>query len=779
MKENSLQTTIMRVFLTSSAHAYKERKTMDTEISVSEQSCRDAIEKSNLPEIIAHMFVDSNDELYKKLLNLAYKLAEKSKPICQKFVMSAALTPLMLRFYPKWKECDREERFETEIETTSIEHYFTVTNLIALLLDSIKENFSNFKKIVIWPTSTALKNFLLILRVYTKWRGYQVERNSILAIFLKILSLHPLLSNLNTCGFANDLALLSVATEMGTAGTWASTVTFLPDERDYEFKRMLLIALCLKSRDIDLNLLKTRKVIPGLLRIITPGMNIPWRPDFYCGLLRLAFYVLQLYLEQLSSEFMNNNGPVRTLMMIEYYTIKPYSNDALISALHFLKFLTEVRIRNMIEELEKNHCVEILLCIWEQLMANSLRQSSQKCLMYIFFILNKMNVDKQKDFLMILHIELLKRVLNPTKEDVIANDKMLVTHIRLLWNSLTSFDKSFDSFIANSGIFILLDTIKNCTMAVKAVALGLLVDLCEEGTCIPYVVTWRSRGKTFLNLLIDIFMEENRMLKVKVNENCIIKDPEWPICGHKQKEEIERKDKNSSASPSTIDLLGSCRSKVYALLQILNFIHEEKVEMCNEQYHIFDKRVSITDQISLLLAQNYLLLKLGEVWSEIQIDLINENLQPIDLDSFLLDTVTKYYRNWGLRIQEAQHEIIQQNRFKELIAEKELYLLLKEARLSNSYKALVELKLLARSSEIIFRLRGTQRQRKHLNLENMAVGKWMFNLPVQPIYHQHIKIPIDETKLDEKCDLDAVSSAASTDNECNIAKFEQEESSEC
>lgn len=50
----------------------------------------------------------------------------------------------------------------------------------------------------------------------------------------------------------------------------------------------------------------------------------------------------------------------------------------------------------------------------------------------------------------------------------------------------------------------------------------MLTDLCEEGSCIPHLLTWRSKGKTLISLLMSIFRKECRMTRVKIDENGII-----------------------------------------------------------------------------------------------------------------------------------------------------------------------------------------------------------------------------------------------------------------
>lgn len=57
---------------------------------------------------------------------------------------------------------------------------------------------------------------------------------------------------------------------------------------------------------------------------------------------------------------------------------------------------------------------------------------------------------------------------------------------------------------------------------VQIVGLGMLVDLCEDESSIPYVLTWRKNGKRYLSLLLDIVRKENKRLEVKITKSGVL-----------------------------------------------------------------------------------------------------------------------------------------------------------------------------------------------------------------------------------------------------------------
>lgn len=75
-------------------------------------------------------------------------------------------------------------------------------------------------------------------------------------------------------------------------------------------------------------------------------------------------------------------------------------------------------------------------------------------------------------------------------------------------------------------------------------------------------------------------------------------DIEAPIMGKQQWYETFYANKDPNSSPATVDLLGSCRPKIYAIIQLLNHRHEIRVDIANEQYCLYDTNsLNVKDQV--------------------------------------------------------------------------------------------------------------------------------------------------------------------------------------
>lgn len=55
--------------------------------------------------------------------------------------------------------------------------------------------------------------------------------------------------------------------------------------------------------------------------------------------------------------------------------------------------------------------------------------------------------------------------------------------------------------------------------------------------------------------------------------------------------------KDPGTCPAAVDLLASCRPKIYALLQLLNVHHKEQASIANDHYRLDTYLLSIEDRV--------------------------------------------------------------------------------------------------------------------------------------------------------------------------------------
>lgn len=62
------------------------------------------------------------------------------------------------------------------------------------------------------------------------------------------------------------------------------------------------------------------------------------------------------------------------------------------------------------------------------------------------------------------------------------------------------------------------------------------------------------------------------------------------------------------------------------------------------------------------MAENFLALKLGEVWSELAQDFENSGFKPIAIDGELISTMLQRFYKWTLHIKEAQIKLLKKDK---------------------------------------------------------------------------------------------------------------------
>lgn len=108
-------------------------------------------------------------------------------------------------------------------------------------------------------------------------------------------------------------------------------------------------------------------------------------------------------------------------------------------------------------------------------------------------------------------------------------------------------------------------------------------------------------------------------------------------------------------------------------------------------------------KITKLLAENYLQFKLGEVWCEINIDLQNIGLKPLEVDGRSMETLVRKHYHLSMMVKEIQEEILKHKFREDKIDEYMIYRMLKESKLCSALCALKELDYIARVSEHMIR----------------------------------------------------------------------------
>ncbi|KAH1024471.1 hypothetical protein HUJ05_003948, partial [Dendroctonus ponderosae] len=331
-------------------------------------------------------------------------------------------------------------------------------------------------------------------------------------------------------------------------------------------------------------------------------------------------------------------------------------------------------------------------------------------------------------------IKYMNRYIEPDEKDQLQIPKVIILCLSFIWNQIACCEDNAAKFVKMGGVYLILD-VAGC-LPVQLVALGALIDLCESTQCIPYLITWRKHGQGIQSLLLQVFRDENELLDVRTDENGIISNSLHPLVGMTQFYETYCMCQKHVGNAAIGDMFISCRPKIYSLLQILNHKQKETVEIANEFY-----------KVTYVLADNYLALKLGEEWKEIEQDFKKMNMRPILLDAKILKDMSEVTDKWGKDVQQMQKDVVKKHHMKQHQKEQILYKTMRESRLSDAWESLCEMKYIARCSERLFRITSNFNIQAQINRSlqvDQSHGQmhrtFPSNISISCMQNQHITI---------------------------------------
>ncbi|KAF5281280.1 hypothetical protein FQA39_LY05166 [Lamprigera yunnana] len=718
-----------------------DRKFPTASNCVTVKACHNSVEHGELPNVASKLMQFADSDLYEKLLNICWLLVKVSVPVCHKMVNENIIDYILIRLFG---ENDNRDNLPT--------HYKITCKILWKLLKSCSHKINGFKRSKTGPSTVALRSLRDLLRIVTKTKD-QINRNYVMAIILQCVDLFPQLSLIES-GLASDIGILCAATEISTGGTWVSQVSFGTSTYDYEFKKMLILAVSYCAKNLHtLEILHPKRIIPSLLRIISPELTKQWHPQQLEKLMSYALSALQILVNTLCVDFIQANGIIRLLMMIDYYYIEPYEPLILLDGLKAVYSITSTSNPDLLDNILNNGGQPTIINVCEKLLTESnLTTVFQECLTYSFATLEKIySAEEDTECKAVnLCIIFLTRVLNPNSEDTLHNPYFLICGLDFLWTSIVWKENSLYLFTTRGGVYMLLDVIYKHSFPVKLIGLGVLVDICDIGLCTPHLITWRKNGQKLIPMILDIFRQENIRIGVKLTYDGMISDVELPLMGQQQWYETYHIQKDPNSSPATIDLLGSCRPKVYAIINLLNNRHQLQVEISNDHYKLFDmSTLSTLDKITLLLAENFLALKLGEAWVEVSQDIEKSGIMPLAIDEEFIVYLKRRFRKWAQHIRISQEKLLEKHLIKEYNKEMTLYNTLRESKLVEALSALHDLDYIARTTEKMFRYASKNKQRLEIDRTETKLRDetyhttYLYSLKVTPILQQRISIQSD------------------------------------
>ena len=230
------------------------------------------------------------------------------------------------------------------------------------------------------------------------------------------------------------------------------------------------------------------------------------------------------------------------------------------------------------------------------------------------------------------------------------------------WSCLVGCDLTESAFLELQGVFILLDVLERCPPDLHSLTLGILLDLCEGDAALQHALAWQGQTDVRLNvvhLLLTVWKQACTAIECGgVSPDGVVDTAmpttslgaRWmPLTGALQRDALgtllaakagtfdgdvmpELMEPGATArllsrlpapdaSPALQDAMQNVRSKVHGMCCLIGF------KRCYEL-------VDAPDRLTLAGVEEYLNLKAGEVWQEIQAELAAEGTHVVEVSAW-------------------------------------------------------------------------------------------------------------------------------------------------
>ncbi|KAJ8737618.1 hypothetical protein PYW08_000213 [Mythimna loreyi] len=699
---------------------------------------------------IVRMVAVANNHRFPTFLDLVLLLACDTEENCIEMMKENIIEIIFYRFNPYFPKKDLPH-YEinprdcldatVKLGESSKNMTTTLSLLLVLLKTTMKylEKNPGFRKLLPAPDCYAQRCFIWAYRYECRARAHHHQRITLTVVAALMNKCYGDRLLLFSSILMPDVMSLSVLTELPPRNDWISTVNFSTSQQDVQFKKTLIhfVVDLLKVFPYNKFMMESRGWLLGIMYLLDPGLcslRLRWSPALFGELRKTALQALVCTLPLSDPTLVTQYGLIRRIMWyIEWYTESPYEIPVLYWCVRLLQVATYHRNSSergrVLRDLFDTHGVIIIMNLCYALMEQKTPpvEKSQAVIALSLRILTSSLVQQQRVCCVVypsimwpitvnwLARKMLDVVIYSLDKHYIVSDRWKISLLNFVWEAIVWNETYREQFVADNGIYKLLDMITMTRPPVQCLALALVCDIARAGEAVGQLVTWRAhlgatnanpkvvnRGATIATLLATVFREGCRSSGVRLSPNGVLQDLDLPIMSQDAREELYNTDSKSSLGHRTptclaaADLAGSSMSKAYALLHMLSEDLQYKVSLADETYNLYKNiQLATEDEVSLVLCSHYLTLKLNEVWRETQV----KNVPLIEKDNEILEDFINVGKGWAKVVQHQQEEVIAVDRRKQREEESSLYAFLGRIRLNIALDALRSVRCVARSTD--------------------------------------------------------------------------------
>ncbi|KAG7212571.1 hypothetical protein KM043_012870 [Ampulex compressa] len=673
------------------------------------------MEKSRLPITVTELLEASFPAMYPKILELVFLLVSVSYTCCYRMLDTGILNTLLIRMdlpYATQLRCTKPPDIALEGEEYSEATMLLIMNIIWCLMKSILEpkKLPDCLKRLSAPVQCAMWGLRYSFKRQIR---YGQRRASSLRI-------------------RNEIAVF-ILTGLIALPSWNVVGSGIADDIIHLLAEIESDTVTVWTEKMMLN----RKVMHAVLQFINPqtdNYTITWNEPKCWHLVEYALSTLSALTPKIPEEFIKYGGTIRLI--------------AIIDQLSRLKFDNKVAL----------NCADTICSII--LAANTV-------------LLNDLRKHGMTIYLMRLAYHILEF------DSITAQFQLILTYLLIGIEGLMKKQRSLQEIYKTQNITLIMSLshkyiVEISTYPVRCLFLGILTDICDDSFCGQYLCTWRGADKKtgLMSLLAMVWREEEIRLRVRRHSDGSMEDIELPQMGTKQWMDTYRSKLLSNVSPTLIDMIGSVRSKIYSIRQIIEREHE-KYEFARNRYKILLHDLPIEDRITMSCVELYFRLKLGQMWTEIYKYLEQVGITPSSMDGQVMFLMMQRHRSWGMFIQEQQKKLVLSVKNAEELREKQEYARIRDSKLQEALEAFEEVDYIRRTTDRSYLLERKENQRKRVNA-NLCFPRdadkehchrtFQDRLNVTAIFDQHCSIPstvANDSNL-MKSDLPPVSPSTSS-----------------
>ncbi|XP_072304212.1 cilia- and flagella-associated protein 69-like [Eucyclogobius newberryi] len=543
-------------------------------------------------------------------------------------------------------------------------------------LVSLKEAFLHLLLTAVHHSELSLRNDLIVLITLISENGNTFLIESLFAKLLISLSTFPELRPTNH--LIQDLKLNY-------------------SHENLKMKKMLLNLLSLMSVDeAVLQLYKEENVLLSLLLLTKPPLASPrarsashsWSLVQTQELRLKALLTLSSLAPLLLDEYMSYHGNTFVLQLMDWCIQEDdvpgqsggfsgsggdYKKTLMLFCVRLLTTVTSLGEEVVIEDLCDQGTISVLLGVLMQLETSSddddvvsleIKSDIQLILSSLCDTdMNRKELFGSEGVEMVIHF--LKKGGDRFYSGL-GHNKLLLSTVDCVWSCIVGCYTTEDFFLAQEGVFRLLDLLRSSPKCVHGLVLATLLELCDNPNTESHLRSWVDRrGHTAPRVLLQMWRDKEAELGVQRNPEGCITDPKKPL-RHKQQDDTQSQCLDGSSSAAILESMENLRSKIYLIF-------------CAVGFHDLPG-LSPEDYVTLSIVKRYLDFKVGEVWDEVSAELNHDNIRPITPDRESLETICKTLEDSAKKVMEEQRSILQRQEKEHLSQEQLMYSELKTDR---------------------------------------------------------------------------------------------------